>query len=98
MSVVEVRHIDYCLDGSHVREFVLDAPLARADIVRLVQPGEAFVFLETLPKPFFKIEQPGHYIVKGVQGNRTLRVTLSGVAREQTQAAWLARLNSPPSA
>ena len=54
--------------------------MEREDILRL-RPLGAFSYLPQLRQPFFKVESD-HFLVKGLQGQASVRV---GVHREHTE-------------
>jgi hypothetical protein len=74
--VIAVRPIEDCLHGDFVREFVLDGPLDEAAMRRLSQ-GATLQFYPDFPRPYFRIQRAGAYIIQGVIGKTTLRATFS---------------------
>ncbi len=53
-------------------DYTLDTPMLREDVFRLRTLG-AFVFLDKLRQPFFKVEN-AHYLIKGFEGKTSVRV------------------------
>jgi len=76
MKVVEVRELEDCFDKSQTRELILDSELTRDFIIHLGALGE-FEFHEDFGRPFFKVSAPHMFILKGVQGNKSMKAILS---------------------
>lgn len=75
MKVEKVKLLEDCFDGSFIKEVLFDHPVTKRFIDYLAEQGE-LEYLSTLEKPFYKIEQKGKYIIKGIQGNKTARIIL----------------------
>ena len=60
--------------GWQAFRYYLEQPVSRQLILAL-RPLGALVFLETLAKPFFKVENE-HYIVKGLLNDGSIRVAV----------------------
>ena len=84
MSVVEIRDIEDCFDGSFIKELLLDQEIDEHFIELLGEIGDLRYFPE-FARPFFKTRVPKVAEIKGVQGNRTLRVLLY----DKTGKEWL---------
>ena len=65
--------VDYLLDGSINREFILK-----------LKPLGSFVYLDMLRQPFFKIEND-YYMIKGISGNDYLRSAVHGKHEEELE-------------
>jgi len=87
MKVLDVRHIEDCLDGSYVRELVLDLPTDRPFINHLGRQGRLCYYGE-FARPFFTVVDTSRFKLKGVEGDRTL--TLVGFADDSASLlSWL---------
>lgn len=73
-EVVEVRNLEDCLDGTIVREFLLDGSLDRETMRRLAAGG-TLAFYESFPRPYFRIDLLGA-VIQGVIGCGSFRATL----------------------
>ena len=89
MRVIEVKHIEDCVDGSSIREFVLDGEITKDFVDRSSQFAEKVQYFGGLERPFFKLETAGRFIVKGVEGNCTLRVTVRGREKAEIEATLI---------
>jgi len=69
--------------GWHAFDYLLDAPVTKEDILSL-RPLGSLVYLESLRKPFFKIESH-HFIIKGVEGDGFFRVALHQDAKDEQE-------------
>ena len=74
--VIAVRQVEECLDGTLIKELDLDVPLTEA-IMRRIAEGGKLTFHPNFPRPYFRIDRSGAYIVQGVLGTCTLRVVFS---------------------
>jgi hypothetical protein len=64
-----------CYNGSLIREFDFAEPIGEKLIMHLGGDKKLDYFPD-LPKPYFRIEAKGKYIIRGVRGNSTMRVVL----------------------
>lgn len=70
--------------GWHASQYQLDAEVTR-EFVMALRPLGSLLLLEFLQQPFFKIESH-HYILKGLLGDRSIRVAVHRDHDEETQA------------
>lgn len=75
MKIVEVRDVEDCFDGSFVKEVLFNDIITSDFINYLCKEGE-FQYHKSFARPFFKIDNPGKYIVMGVEGNKTVKIVL----------------------
>lgn len=73
MKVIGIKHVEDCFDGSLIKELQLSEEITREFIFSLGKGGDIQYFAH-FARPFFKIRMPGIYDVKGIEGNRTMRV------------------------
>jgi len=76
MKVAEIKHVEDCLDGSIIKEVLLEKEISPAFIEYLGKKGTDFQYFKDFAKPFFKIDYKGKYALKGVEGGKTIRLTL----------------------
>jgi len=84
MKIVEIRDIEYCLDGSVICDMILDCPVSRSLIDYLGTYGEMKYHAE-FKRPFFRLQIPRLGTIKGVEGNRTLRVVFTTSSTESNK-------------
>jgi hypothetical protein len=87
MRVVEVRPIEDCLDGSIIREFVLDQGVDFALVERLGKVGHLRYFAD-FARPLFIVTAEDRFKIKGVEGSSTLTVICFD-AKEPGLIGWL---------
>ena len=75
MKFKEYKIIEDCLEGSNVRDILLDEPSTKEFIYYFEKIGK-LLFFDELPKPMYKIIVKGKYTIKGIAGNNTMRVLL----------------------
>ena len=75
MEVIEVRHVEDCFDGSLIKELLLSSEVSKELIFALGKNGDVQYFAH-FARPFFKIRVSGIYDVKGIKGNKTMRIHL----------------------
>lgn len=81
MKLVEIKHVEDCFDGSFIKELRFESKITEEDVFFLGRSGDVQYF-ETFAKPFFKIRVKSKYDLKGIAGNRTLRIHLKSNAPE----------------
>lgn len=75
MKIIEVINLEYCLNGPYIKELTFDSNIGDDFIYYLGKLGE----LEYYPgfaKPFYKIEYPFEFILKGIHGNNKAKIVL----------------------
>lgn len=73
MKIVDTRHIEDCFDGSYMYEVLFDADIEPAFIETLATECR-LQYHRDFARPFFKAFFEDRFTLKGVQGNRTIRV------------------------
>lgn len=73
MKIIDVRHIEDCFDGSFMYEILFDTDVAPAFIQSLGIEGQLQYF-PSFTRPFFKAVFENRFTVKGVEGNRSVRI------------------------
>jgi hypothetical protein len=74
MTILDVRHVEDCFDGSFIKEIVFDNEVGKPFIDHLSCAGDSEYY--PFSRPFFRVDVSGSFIVKGVQGNDSLRIIL----------------------
>lgn len=86
MKIIEMQHLDDCLGRSLIRDVHFDEPFDEAFIEHLGCSGKLSYFKE-FARPFFRLDLPGHFTFKGVQGALSGRLVLTGDP-EMAEAAF----------
>ncbi len=81
--VTAIREVETCLDGTTIKEFDLDSTLTDT-IMRRIAEGGKLCYFPTFPRPYFRIDKPGAYVVQGVIGRSMFRVVFS----QSETACW----------
>lgn len=74
-TIVDIKHVEDCLDGSTVKEVMLQQAINQQLVQHLGQFGQ-LAYYPHFAKPFFKLTCPEQLLLKGVEGNFTLRVRI----------------------
>ena len=64
-----------CHGGEKIVDIELPRPVTARDLERFVQPRIRQVFT-TFPKPFFRLDVAGRFLLTGVLGEMTVRFTV----------------------
>lgn len=72
--VILAEELEDCFDGSVTYQFELDRAVDERLMFRLAQGGSIDYHPE-FPRPYFRITQPHAWIVQGIIGNTSFRVT-----------------------
>jgi hypothetical protein len=91
--VASIILLENCLDSSWVKQFTLNSPIDEHLMHFLAENG-SLKYYPHFPRPYFRIEHPGKYVIQGVMNNDSLRVTFSPRATEQTELALTDRINA----
>ena len=83
-KVVRITLLETCLDRSTVKQIELDAPITEP-LMRAIALQGGLKYYPHFPRPYFRIERAYHYVIQGIMGNRTFRVTFSPSAGEDTE-------------
>jgi hypothetical protein len=75
MKVTGNKEIKGCLEGTNVRDWLLDESITYDFIEHLGELGK-LIYNDKLPKPFFKLIVRGKYSLKGSEGNKSIRLIL----------------------
>lgn len=70
-----------CLGGERVVELLLPRPVTMEDLERVEGVARREV-LTQLPRPFFRLDVPGRFLLTGIVGDALLRFTVRLAARE----------------
>ncbi len=70
-----------CLGGERIVELRLPRAVGLADL-DAVEGVATRIVLENLPRPFFKLDAPGRYLVTGIVGDDRIRVTVRLALRD----------------
>jgi hypothetical protein len=82
--VVAMILIESCLDSSTVKEIELDQDLGE-ELMRRMATEARLQYYPHFPRPYFRIERERCYVIQGVLGNRSFRVTFSPAADEAVE-------------
>jgi len=74
MHIVSIKDIEDCFDGSFIKELLFNEPVTK-DFIYYLGKGCRLDYYSTFARPFYKIES-SLYVIKGVEGNITARITL----------------------
>ena len=88
MKVIKIKEIEDCFDGSFMKEALFDNVVTKNFIYYLALSGELEYF-PSFARPFYKVNVPGRYMVKGVEGNKTARLITNRKNREESQKNFL---------
>ena len=73
MKVLDIKHVEDCFDGSLIKEVLLSESVVKDQIFSIGKGGYVQYFPD-FPRPFYKIRIDGLFDIKGIEGNRTMRV------------------------
>lgn len=75
MKIIDIKDVEGCLEGTNVKDLLLDAEIDKEYILGLEDKGK-LVYNDRLERPFFKLIVRGKFTLKGVQGKNTMRAVL----------------------
>jgi hypothetical protein len=83
-SVIAVRHVEDCFDDDFIKEFELESPLDEPTMKCLSQDA-VLKYYPDFPRPYFRIERRGAFVIQGVIGKMTFRVTFDRSEPEEME-------------
>ena len=73
MKIVDIKDIEDCFDGTFIKEVLFDECISKEFIFYLGKDGKMQYFPD-FAKPYFQINIKDKYTLKGVEGNKTIRI------------------------
>lgn len=77
MTIQKIKKLEDCFENSHMYDVLFDRRIDNEFAEYFCSKGDSQYFKD-FAKPFFKIQVPGGLLIKGVVGNNTVRIILSG--------------------
>lgn len=75
-EVLAVKTVEDCFDADLVREVELASPMSER-LMRLLAAGGELDFHPEFPRPYYRIDLSGAYVLQGSLGSQVIRVTLA---------------------
>jgi hypothetical protein len=75
MNILEMKHVEDCLNGSVIQEVLLSKEIS-AEFIQILGKEGSLQYFPHFARPFFKLRIEGKLNLKGIEGNTTLRVRL----------------------
>ena len=72
MRIIQILDIEECLDGTFIKELIVDENL-KSDFIKALGRTGTFNYYKSFMRPYFKIETEC-LIIKGVEDDNTIRV------------------------
>ncbi len=73
MEILEIKNVEDCFDGSLIKEILLSSEITK-DFIYSIGDGCIIQYFDNFARPFFKIRKNGLFDLKGIEGNKTMRV------------------------
>lgn len=94
VHVLGSQVLENCLDSSVVKELQLSAPVDEVVMRRIARHGR-LQFFPDFPRPYFRLDRSRAYVVQGVFGNTSVRVTFSPLADADAEAQLRTLIETP---
>ena len=75
VRVDRIEDRENCLDSSDVKEVFLDRDIDE-DVMRRIGHSGRLQYFPHFPRPYFRIDRERRWVIQGVIGRRSMRVTL----------------------
>lgn len=75
MDIIEIKPLEDCFDESIMKEITFNQPVTEDFIFYFGNLGKLEYFPD-FPKPYFKVDVEDKFILKGILGNKTIRLIL----------------------
>jgi len=83
VEVTRIEFADGCVTSAKAAQLHLDSPLEETDM-RALATDASLQYRPDFPRPYFRIHRSREYVLQGVLGSTTLRVTLLPLSNDQT--------------
>jgi hypothetical protein len=90
-EVLQIRHLQVCLDSSIVVEVELDQTLDEA-CMRRIAAADRLEYFPDFPRPLFRIMRRGVWAIQGILGTVKLRVTYLPDATDSAESELRCRI------
>jgi len=94
VHVVNSQVLENCLDHSVVKELQLSEPVGETVMRRMARHGR-LQFFPDFPRPYFRLDRSRTYVVQGVFGDPSVRVTFSPLAEADAEDQLRALIETP---
>ena len=81
MRVIDKQQIEDCFDGSSIYGYTFDEPVSREDVFSLKAVGTLDYF-PNFARPFFRVRTGNGMQIKGIEGDKIIRVIYPSKDRE----------------
>ena len=96
IQVIDSKVLENCSDRSVVKELELSEAVGELIMKRIARRGKLQYF-PNFPRAYFRVDRNRFYVVQGVFGNTTLRVTFSPGRDVDAQKQLEALIETPRS-
>lgn len=76
MKIIEIKEMENCFDGDFMKDVLFDSEITSDFIQHMGNFGELQYF-PSFARPFFRVDVPDKIIIKGIEGNKNMRLYLS---------------------
>lgn len=76
MKIIKIKELEDCFGGSFIKEVLLNEAVTKEFIYYLGGKG-VMQYFPSFARPFYVIDIPERCIIKGGEGNKTLRIILN---------------------
>ncbi len=76
MKIIEIKELENCFDGSFMREAFINIKVNK-DLIYFLGENNELEYYPDFARPFYKVTKKGMFIIKGVEGNDSMRLILN---------------------
>jgi hypothetical protein len=84
MQIVSIRHLEDCFDGTIMKEVTFDRSIDE-QFIRYWEIHGTLQYFPSFARPFFTVDVPRRFVLKGIQGNLTARLILCREGIEENE-------------
>jgi len=75
LKITKVKDIENCFDGSFIKEIIFSDEITK-DFIFFMRKNADLKYYPEFSRPFFKINIPDLFELKGVENNKSIRIVL----------------------
>jgi hypothetical protein len=76
MKIIDIKDLEDCFDGSLIKEFLFNEPVSK-DFIKYFGKLGKLEYFPDFARPFYRIDRENKFVIKGVEGNKTARITIA---------------------
>lgn len=83
MKILNQKMLEDCFNETFMKEILFDMEIKK-EFIDFIAQGALLQYFPDFARPFYRIDLKGKYIIKGIEGNKTLQIFLNRDCAEES--------------